>query len=60
MVEAGKGERSATRLAFGPQPELAAARRKVAGGRLGWPWGGGGLRVGEWGSGALIGAGGPL
>jgi hypothetical protein len=46
MVEAGKGEGSATRLAFGPQLGLAAAGRKAAGGRLGWPWGGG-LRVGE-------------
>jgi hypothetical protein len=41
----GKVEESATWLAVGPQPELAVAGRKDAGGRRGRPWGGG-LRVG--------------
>jgi hypothetical protein len=44
-VDAREVEESATWLSVGPQPELAAAEHKDAGGRRGRPWGGG-LRVG--------------
>jgi hypothetical protein len=47
-------EESVTWLAIGPQPELAAAGRRDAGGLHGRPWGGGGLRFGVQGRGAYI------